>query len=393
MSPEYRSRKNVVVLGLVSMFNDVASEMVYPIIPVFLTSVLGAPVAIVGFIEGVAEATANVLKVFSGWLSDRLRRRKGFVAGGYLLSALAKLLLSVAISWQYVLTARFIDRFGKGVRTAARDALIADSAGPHERGAAFGLHRALDTVGAVVGPLIALLLLQLWSGNYPRIFLVAAIPAFLGVALLLVGVKEPPHDSSPPRVPITLRLSQFGKPFRLFLLASVVFALGNSSDAFLILRSQSLGFSVTGTVLLYVAFNVVYSLLSYPFGSLSDRLGMRSLLTLSFFLFALVYAGFGFAPEGWYLWIFFVLYGVYMAMSEGISKAYIANLVPAEVKGTAIGLFAAVTGLVTFFSSLLAGILWNELGAHAPFYFGAGLSLAAGLLFIKIGTGEAGSMQ
>ena len=375
------------------MFNDVASEMVYPIIPIFLTAVLGAPVAIVGVIEGVAEATANLLKVFSGWLSDWLRRRKGFVAGGYLLSALAKLLLSVALSWHVVLTARFIDRFGKGVRTAARDALIADSAGPHERGAAFGLHRALDTVGAVVGPIIALLLLQLWSGNYPRIFLVAAIPAFLGVALLFVGVKEPPHDSIPPRVPITLRLSQFGKPFRLFLLASVVFSLGNSSDAFLILRSQSLGFSVTGTVLLYVAFNVVYSLLSYPLGSLSDRLGMRSLLTFSFFLFSLVYAGFGFAPEGWYLWIFFIAYGVYMAMSEGISKAYIANLVPAEVKGTAIGLFATVTGLTTFFSSVLAGILWNELGAHAPFYFGAGLSLAAGLLFITTGNQEGGSVQ
>ena len=259
-------KRNVVALGFVSMFNDIASEMAYPIIPLFLTSVLGAPVAIVGVIEGIAEATASILKVFSGWLSDRQRNRKRFVFGGYLLSAISKVVLALAASWVYVLGARFMDRFGKGVRTAARDALIAESAEPAWRGSAFGLHRAMDTAGAVVGPLIALVLLQWLDNAYATIFLIAALPSFVGLAILWLVVGERRHAPLASPLPLGLSVKQFGKPFSLFLVASMLFALGNSSDAFLILRSQSVGYSASETVMLYVLFNAVYAVFSVPHG-------------------------------------------------------------------------------------------------------------------------------
>jgi len=375
-------KRNIVALGLVSMFNDIASEMVYPIIPLFLTSVLGAPVAIVGMIEGIAEATASILKVFSGWLSDRLRNRKRFAIGGYLLSAASKVVLSFAASWVFVLGARFMDRFGKGVRTAARDALIAESADPSSRGSAFGLHRALDTAGAVLGPLIALILLQSLNDRYTTVFLIAALPAFVGVAILWLVVREQRHAPHATPLPLRLSVRQFGRPFTLFLFVNMLFALGNSSDAFLILRSQSVGYTAVGTVLLYVVFNAIYSLLSYPMGKLSDRFGARRVLSISFFLFAFVYAGFGAANSQPMFWILFPLYGVYMAMSEGIGKAYIANLVPQETRGTALGLFYTSTGVVTFFASLIAGLLWNYVSIPSPFYFGGVLSAAAGVIFL-----------
>jgi MFS family permease len=375
-------KRNIVALGLVSMFNDVASEMAYPIVPLFLTSVLGAPVSIVGMIEGIAEATASILKVFSGWLSDRLRNRKRFAVGGYLLSAFSKVVLALAASWAFVLGARFMDRFGKGIRTAARDALIAESADPSSRASAFGLHRALDTAGAVMGPLIALFLLQSLKTSYATIFLIAALPAFVGVMILWLVVHEQRH--APHATPLPLRFSarQFGKPFTLFLFVNMLFALGNSSDAFLILRSQSVGYSAVGTVLLYVSFNVIYSLLSYPMGRLSDRFGAHRVLSISFFLFAAVYAGFGAATDQPMLLILFPVYGVYMAMSEGVGKAYIANLVPQETRGTALGLFYTSTGIMTLFSSLIAGFLWNYVSVPAPFYFGGVLSAAAGVIFL-----------
>jgi MFS family permease len=376
--------KNVLALGWVSLLNDFASEMAYPIIPIFLTATLGAPVAAVGIIEGTAEATASILKVFSGWLSDRLRNRKGFVATGYVLGSAAKVLLAFAASWTAVLGARFMDRFGKGIRTAARDALIADSTDAGSRGAAFGLHRAMDTVGAIIGPLTALLLLAILNNNYSLIFLLASIPAFVGVCVLIVFVREPKHDVLHTPLPLRLSLSQFGAPFKHFLVVSMLFTLGNSSDAFLILRSQNLGYSTQTTVVLYVLFNCVYSLLSYPFGRLADRFGAARVLTVSLFLFAAVYAGFAAARHSALLWLLFPAYGLFMAMNEGIGKAYIAEMVPAGQRGTAIGFFYTVTGIVTFFSSVLAGLLWNYVSIPAPFYFGAALSALAGVIFWKL---------
>jgi MFS family permease len=383
-----KGKRNIVALGLVSMFNDIASEMVYPIIPIFLTTFLGVPVAIVGIIEGIAEATASILKVFSGWLSDRLRNRKPFVAAGYTLSAIAKVILSLASSWLYVLFARFMDRFGKGIRTSARDALIADSTTADSRGAAFGLHRALDTLGAVAGPLLALVFLHFLNNKYSLVFLFASIPAFIGVGILLLAVKEPKRENKKSEFAFKFSLRSFSKPYKLFLLVNVLFALGNSSDAFLILRAQSLGYTATGAVLLYVLFNIFYSSLSYPFGKLSDRFGARPILIASFLCFALVYACFGIASGGILLWILFPMYGLYMAMSEGISKAYISNLIPAEMRATAIGLFYTSTGIVTFFSSLTAGLLWNYIGVSAPFYFGAICSFIAAAVFLMNATQE-----
>jgi MFS family permease len=378
--------KNVVALGLVSLLNDFASEMAYPIIPIFLTVALGTPVAAVGLIEGVAEATASILKVFSGRLSDRLRNRKYFTASGYLLSSISKAVLSLAGSWMAVFGARFMDRFGKGIRTAARDALIADSTVEGMRGAAFGLHRAMDTAGAIIGPLTALALLSIFQNQFSLIFLLAAIPAFIGVCVLVIVVREPVHEVKAQLRPLTFSLSHFGPAFRRFLIVSVLFSLGNSSDAFLILRSQNLGYSTQSTVLLYVVFNCVYSLLSYPFGKMSDRFGARRVLVASLFVFAAVYLGFGLAADRLLLWMLFPAYGVFMAMNEGISKAYIADLVPSEERGTAIGLFYTATGVATFFSSLAAGLLWNYLGASSPFIVGGVLAALAGLLFARIKT-------
>lgn len=375
--------RNVTALGFVSMLNDIASEMVYPIVPIFLTSYLGASAAIVGIIEGIAEGSASILKLVSGWLSDRTRNRKRFVAAGYTLSALSKIILSLAASWTTVLAARFIDRFGKGVRTSARDALIADSTTPEKRGAAFGLHRGLDTFGAVLGPLIAVLLLSRLGNDFTAIFLIASVPAFIGVLLLLLRVREPSHSTTAKKLNLTFSLRSTGKQFRLFLLVNVIFALGNSADAFLLLRSQSLGVATAVTVMMYVSFNLSYSLLAYPFGRLFDKFGAKPIISSSFLLFALVYCGFGAASQSAHLWLLFPLYGLYMAMSEGVSKAYVSKLVPEENRGTSIGLFHAFTSIATLLSSIMAGLLWNYAGIPSPFYFGAILSLTAWVIFHK----------
>ncbi len=376
-------RGNVFFLGLVSLFNDIASEMVYPIVPLFLTGVLGAPVSVVGIIEGIAEATASVLKAFSGWLSDRLRRRKWFVVAGYSFSTLSRIGLALSTRWLHVLAARFVDRFGKGTRTSARDALIADSTDATQRGAAFGFHRAMDTVGAIIGPLLAILFLKLLHEQYSLFFWLAAIPSAIGVLILVAFVREPVRRSTVVQALPKFSLSQFNRPFKLFLAVNVIFALGNSSDAFLILRARDSGFSVIGTVMLYVLFNIVYALFAFPLGKLADRWGAKPVLLLSFLMFSVIYAGVGVA-SGPFLWGWFALYGVFMAMSEGIGKAYISVLVPAALRATALGIFYAVTGIVMFFASVIAGALWELVGSGAPFFYGAGLSLLAGILFWRM---------
>jgi len=380
-------RRNVWALGFVSLFNDIASEMVYPIIPLFLTQTLGASASIVGVIEGIAEATASVLKVFSGWFSDRFRRRKPLVTTGYTLSALSKFILSLSGLWWQVLFARFVDRVGKGTRTSARDALIADSTDKKQRGAAFGLHRALDTTGAIIGPLLALALLHFLHEKYAAIFLIAVIPGFIGLALLIFLVHEPAKLTAASPLNLKLSLGALSRPFRIFLMVNVFFALGNSSDAFLILRAQSLGFDAVAIVLLYVAFNVSYALFAFPIGKLADRFGARRVLILSFLYFALLYAGFGRITEPFLLWVLFPLYGVYMAMSEGVTRAYISQIVPAEIRATAMGGFYTITGITTFFSSFIAGLLWQYIGVSAPFYFGAATAAIACGLFFRLRPG------
>ncbi len=396
-------KKNVFILGLVSFFTDISSEMLYPVIPIFLTAILHAPMSIVGLIEGIAESTASILKVVSGWLSDKSGKRKPFVIYGYGLSTIAKPLLAFAATWHFVLAARFLDRFGKGLRSSARDALIADSTDAEFRGKAFGFHRALDTVGAVLGPLIALVLLFYLDrttrdidASYRIIFLIAFIPALISVLLLLFFVTE---KASEIKDDLKFRLSDFSHDFRIFLLISVVFAIGNSSNAFLILRANNIFESFGGVpsiitstfgsigivavvILTYVVYNITYSLFSMPAGMLSDRIGRRNVMVGGFLIFSIVYLGFAIANTGHLVWILFAIYGFYIAMTDGVSKAYAVDLVPADKRGTAIGLYYTATGLMALVSSIIAGLLWDYAGASAPFLFGSATALVAAVLLV-----------
>lgn len=373
--------RNVFALGLVSFFNDVASEIVYPLVPIFLTSVLGAPATIVGLVEGIAEATASTLKVISGWLSDRWRKRKPFVLAGYSLSAISKIVLGLASTWPVVLVGRFIDRFGKGVRTSARDALISESSDSKSRGRAFGFHRALDTMGAVVGPLIAILALHYLEDDLRLIFFLAFIPACIGVLLLLLLVREKKADEGSSPAP-RFRWRELDPSFKVFLLIGLIFALGNSSDAFLILRAQDLGLSTILVVLAYVLFNLTYAVFAMPAGIVADRIGPRRVILAGFLLFAVVYLLYGLAGSSLYLWFLFPFYGMYMAFTEGVGKAYISNLCSREKAGTVFGLYQTTIGICTFFASLIAGFLWTYIGPSAPFIFGSITALASAVLFV-----------
>jgi len=375
--------RNVFLLGIVSFVADIASEMAYPLIPVFLTSTLGAPVAAMGAIEGVAEGTASSLKVASGWLSDRIGRRKGLTTAGYALSTLGKALLALAFAWPQVFVARFVDRFGKGVRTSPRDALIADGTPPSLLGRAFGFHRALDTAGAVVGPLIALLLVGAFSLPIRTVLLVAVVPGVASVALLVLLVRDIPVKGAvhaeagdpPPRAPGV---------YWAFLAVVLVFAIGNSSDTFLILRAKDVGLSVSLVVLAYVAYNVSYTLLSMPAGIISDRMDRRLLYTLGLVIFGLVYLGFAWLPSAAWVWPLFVVYGCYMGLTEGTGRALVAEAAPPGQRGTFLGLYHTLVGLAAVLASVMAGLLWQTVAPAAPFAVGAGMAFAAAALMLLL---------
>jgi len=374
--------KNVVVISLVSFFNDIASEMIYPVVPIFLTAVLGAPVTIVGLIEGIAESTAAILRVFSGWFSDKFQRRKPFMAAGYGLSALSKLIMAVSVHWSMVMGGRFFDRFGKGIRTSARDALLAEGCDASCRGRVFGFHRAIDTMGALVGPLVALLLLHIFDQKLRFIFFLAIIPSVVGVILLMVFVKDIRKLQGLPDVhKLSLRNMKLSRDFKIFLIVSAIFALGNSSDAFLILRAQNLGFSLSLTILVYTVFNAAYALTSFPAGIVSDRIGQKKVLLYGFCLFAVIYFLFGIVSRPSFLWILFALYGLYMALTEGIGKAYVSHLVDRDYTGTTYGVYQTLIGIMTFFSSLIAGFLWKYISPGAPFIFAAIMATVASIVF------------
>jgi MFS family permease len=375
--------KNVIWLGLVSLFNDIASEMIYPIVPLFLTVTLGVPMTVVGLIEGTAEATASLLKVFSGWFSDLVGQRKPLAVAGYSFSTFAKLILYLSFSWPLVLLGRFVDRLGKGVRVAPRDALIADSTAPEIRGAVFGFHRSMDTFGAVCGPLIAVGLMAVFAANYRLIFLISFIPALLGVLVLQFFVAEvKPKTEARPK--ITLAFDNFGPQYYLFLIVSLVFTLGNSSDVFLILRSKDLGLSAVLVIFAYVIYNIFFALFSYPAGILADRIGFKKVLVAGFLIFAAVYAGFGLTHNPHTVWLLFAIYGFYIAFTEGVGKAYISNIAPKDKVATAIGLYYTLTGVAVLLASLVAGWLWSSFGAPATFYYGSITALLASLLFVVL---------
>ncbi|MCX5970188.1 MAG: MFS transporter [Coprothermobacterota bacterium] len=373
---------NVVRLGLVSFFADVASEMLYPLTPIFLSSVLGAPASVIGLIEGVAEATASLLKVVAGRWSDRSGRRRPFLLFGYTLSALSKPLLALAAGWPLVMGARIADRFGKGMRSSPRDALLADSVAPEMRGRAFGWHRAMDTMGAVVGPLLALLLISMTNDNLRLIFILAVIPGLLG-AFLVLFVKEQRRAPSPAQAPKAVWAS-LPRPFRLYLLAWGIFALTNSSDVFLILRAQSIGFTPTLVVLAYALYNLTYAGASPFLGQLSDRLGRKWVLVGGLLVFAAVYLGFAFIGFSWEVWLLFAVYGFYVAATDGVGKALAVDLVPAEIRGGALGLLGTVSGLATLVASTLAGYLWSAVGPWAMFVYGAAGALVCSVLMAAL---------
>ncbi len=383
--------QNVFVFGFVSMLNDLSSEITVRTLPLFLANVLGVKTSIIGLIEGVADSTATLLKLFSGWISDKLGTRKPLVTGGYGLSALSKPFLYLAATWPAVLVIRFLDRVGKGVRTSPRDALIADSTKKSELGKAFGYSRAMDPLGAVVGLLIAALLVyfghrgmvNMTRGTFQTLVLISIVPAFIALALIIFFVKDlKPGEGVDGEVKAkakapSLSMRGLDSRFKTFLGIMILFTLGNSSDAFLILRAQNLGLSIVEIFVMLALFNLLTTVVAYPAGVLSDRFGRVRVIIVGWLVYALIYLGFGFASAGWQVWLLYVLYGIYYGATEGVEKALVADVVSSEKRGTAYGLYSAAVGLSALPASLIAGILWQKLGPASPFIFGAALSFMA----------------
>jgi MFS family permease len=379
-----RLPRTVIALGAVSLLTDLSSEMIYPLLPVFLSTALGAGPLAIGAIEGAAESIAALLKLASGWWSDRLPRRKPLVIAGYGIASVVRPLIGLAQSVGQVLAIRLADRAGKGIRGAPRDALIADAVHESQRGRAYGFHRAADHAGAVAGPLVAFALLA-WGGVALRtVFLLAAIPAAAAMIVLIFGVRESARESVQPKEKTKLDRSGLSRRFWGYLGVLMVFTLGNSTDALLILRANELGVSAAIVPILWAVLHVVKSVSSTPGGVLSDRLGRRPLIAAGWLVYAAVYLGFAYASETWHAWALFIVYGLYFGMTEGVEKALVADLVPSGVRGAAFGWYNLTIGLAALPASLLFGGLWQAYGAETAFITGAGLALlaAVGLVFV-----------
>jgi MFS family permease len=393
----WRLPRNVFSISLVSLFNDASSEIIYPILPLFLALTLGATRAQIGLIEGAAESLSGLLKLFSGYFSDRRGRRKGMVVFGYGLASIARPLIGLATQWPQVFAIRMADRFGKGVRSAPRDAMIADSAAPNERGLAFGFHRAMDHAGAVIGPLIAYAVLSLiavnrqepTAENYKTLFLLAAIPALVSVLVAIFAVRETGHaaraaangDSDAPRpAPPRLTLRGFDSNFKRFLVILALFTLSNSTDAFLLLRAQQAGVSAALIPLLWAALHVSKVASSILGGDLSDKLGRKTMIVAGWALYAAVYFAFAFISTPFEAWIIFLVYGVYFGLTEGTEKALVADLVRPEQRGTAYGLYNLAFSISVLPASLLMGWLWDWRGAPTAFAVSAAVGLTSALL-------------
>jgi MFS family permease len=371
----------------VSFLTDVSSDMTYPLLPLFLFTVLGASATAVGAIEGAAETTAALLKLASGWWSDRVSRRKPLVLGGYTLASVVRPLIGLARSAGQVFAIRVADRVGKGIRTSPRDALIADSVDPRIRGRAFGFHRAADNAGAVVGPLLAFAFLR-WGGLHLRtVFLLTAIPGALAVAMLLFGVREVPRAAPPSRERRLDFKTPLGRRFWAYLGVLLLFTLGNSTDAFLLLRAGQLGVAAAMVPILWAMLNFVKSAASTPGGILSDRIGRKPLIVAGWLVYAAVYFAFGRAGSAWHAWALFAVYGLYFGLTEGVEKALVADLVPEDRRGAAFGWYNLALGIGALPASLLFGFLWDHWSSRLAFDFGAlvALTAAAGLALVVPG--------
>jgi len=378
----------VLVLAAVSLLTDASSEIIYPLLPIFLTTVLGTSAAAVGAIEGAAETTAALLKLASGWWSDRARRRKPLVVAGYALASLARPLVAIAQSAGQVLAIRLTDRVGKGIRGSPRDALIAESVDPAIRGRAFGFHRAADHAGAVIGPLIAFALLRWEQLPLRTVFLFAALPGVLSVIVLVLGVRETPRDArastGTKKAGVPSLDASLGRAFWTFLASVLLFTLGNSTDAFLILRANQLGVPVSLIPILWAALHVVKSAASVPGGSLSDRFGRKPLILAGWAVYAAVYVGFGRATETWHAWALFLAYGTFFGLTEGTQAALIADLVGQARRGTAYGWYYLAVGIGALPASVLFGLVWDRVSPRAAFDLGAGLALAAAVVLLAV---------
>jgi MFS family permease len=382
-APRARLGRNVLALAVVSLLTDMASDMTYPLLPLFLATTLGASATTVGAIEGAAESAAALLKLGSGWLSDRVPRRKPLVLAGYGIASLIRPLIGLAQSVTQVLAIRVTDRIGKGIRGAPRDALIADSVDPAIRGRAFGFHRAADHAGAVIGPLLAFALLQ-WGGlELRQVFLLTAIPGALAVAAVVFGVREVPRETPDTSRKLDLRVP-LGRRFWSFLAVLLVFTLGNSTDAFLLLRARDLGIDAALIPILWALLHVVKALSSTPGGALSDRIGRKPLLIAGWLLYAAVYFALARADAAWQAWALFAVYGIYFGLTEGVEKALVADLVPDDRRGAAFGWYNLALGIAALPASLLFGVIWDRAGAPAAFGFGAAMALVAamGIAFV-----------
>jgi MFS family permease len=369
---------NAVAIGFVSLFADISTEMMYPLLPKFIVETLGAPVVVLGMIEGVAEGSASVVSGLSGWFSDRIRNRKKVAFAGYALTAVAKATIGAAATWPVVLAARFTDRFGKGIRGAPRDALLAESASQGQRGRAFGFERAMDSTGAVVGPLLGLALVVLLKFHVRTVFYLTTIPAAIAAFLMLI-VREQPV---PATTTSSIRISLAGATphYRRLLVIIGIFGLANSANAFLILRAEQLGLATGWTILAYALYNAVAALASMPAGTASDRLGRRNLLIAGYLIYALAYGGFAVANRPWMLWFLFAGYGLFPALTDGVAKALAIDTAGRAGKGTAVGIYSAVVGLTQVAASFIGGQLWQSVGPASTFYFGAALAAIAALV-------------
>jgi MFS family permease len=385
--------RNVWVVTATSFFTDISSEMIVYLIPLFLNNVFGVPAAVIGLIDGLAEMTASLLKLFSGWLSDRLGSRKWLTVAGYSLSAFSKPFLLIASNWIGVLAVRLADRTGKGIRNSPRDALVADSVDEKQRGLAFGFHRAGDTAGAAVGLLVALVVVylaehtetMLTASTFYLLVGISIVPAIIAVIVLAVGAQETakPLQASLPK----FSLAGFDRRFKYLLFVIALFTLGNSSDAFVVLRAQTLGANLITILAMIFSFNILYAVLAGPAGRISDRIGRKRVIITGWIIYGLVYLGFAWADTAWQVFALYALYGLYYALTEGIAKAFIADLVPKEKRGTAYGLYNGAIGLMAFPASFIAGLLWSGAGSFAgfgpaaPFIFGAALAMVSAVLF------------
>jgi len=402
--------RNVWVVTLTSFLTDISSEMILNLLPLFLFSVLGVRTSFIGLIEGVADAVASLVKMTSGWLSDRIRVRKPLAVLGYAVSTIAKPFLYLATSWGAVLGVRFADRVGKGLRTAPRDALIADSIPESRRGMAFGLHRAGDTAGAVVGIGLAIAIIltsqrgaaELSRETFQTVVLISIIPAVLAVITLAFGAQEIKPglgiDTKQKSAPLEERkkektrggLLSTNRLFRNYILIMALFTLGNSSDAFLILRAKTTGLSVVNILAMMMVFSLIYTIIATPAGALSDKVGRKRVLLIGWALYVAVYLGFARASAGWHAWVLMALYGVYYGLTDGVARAFIADMVPSHLRGTAYGILHAVVGLVALPASIIAGVLWQGIGAwdglgpSAPFLFGAGAAFLASVALSRL---------